>query len=121
MNRFNRLQKPILKHLGIGSIFCTALAKDKKYYILSDIASWSKCGHIKTILPYEVIFDSDIEKIKKLKKLITLKNNEQIIVKFGKHHAIYNVKIRSYYNNENKIRSTSFTKIPNLNQCRCGG
>lgn len=112
--------KPVIAQAKIGSYFCVSYYNDKKYYLITDVASWNQCGHVKTILTMEIIVPSQINKVKKMKSLITLKDHEQLIIKFAKTYAIYTINVHRQYQNDEKIASIGVNKLPNLHHCRCG-
>jgi len=114
-------QRPVLTQLKIGSFFAVVHKNYARYYYISDLAVWNNCGHIKTMLPIHIIMDSDIKKLKKVKKLPKLRDGEQFVLKHKTVHAIYNIRTHHYNNyNEDEITNVSITKIPNLTNCRCG-
>ena len=101
-----------LKSVILTDTICIVFKKDKWYYIVADVATWSKCGNIKTVLFYR------LEK-KPKGKIITFHGKEQFMFKFKNRYAIYSVQVyagNSY--NHDIITRVGFVKIPNLKDCK---
>jgi len=103
--------KKILDEIQLGDILCIVYKKDKWYYKVEDVATWSKCGNIRTVLFYRI-------KDKPKKKVTTFHGTEQFLFKFKNKYAIYSVQVyaRNSYN-KNMITHVSLQKVPNLREC----
>lgn len=101
----------LLKTVKLNDNLCIVFKKDKWYYTVSDVATWSKCGNIKTVLFLHL-------RNKPKGKLKIFHGKEQFIFQFKNKHAIYSVNVyaRSSYN-KNIITDVGFTKVPNLKEC----
>ena len=118
LRRFKTLHKIqnqiTLQEVEVDDIICIVFKKDKWYYRVSDVALWSKCGHIKTVL-----FLRLKDKPKRRKNFPTFHGKEQFIFKHKRHYAVYTVHIWTAYRDENLIGNIGINKVPNLGMCLC--
>lgn len=103
----------MLKTIKLNQNISVQYKKDKWYYVVEDVAIWTKCGNIRTVLFYRL-------KNRPKGKVINFHGKEQFIFEYKGKYAIYNIGVyaRNTYNH-NIITHVSFTKVPNLQECSC--
>ena len=103
----------ILKQIRLNQNLCIRYKKDRWYYTVADVALWSVCGSIKTVLFLR------LDKRPK-GKTFTFHGMEQFLFKYKNKYAIYNVQVSAQNSYKpNIITGVGFQKIPNLKECIC--
>ena len=101
-----------LKSVELNDVLCIKFKEDKWYYLVSDVAVWSNCKNIKTVLFYRL-------KKKPKGRTKTFHGMDMFSFTFNGKYAIYRVQV--YARNDydpNIITAVGFTKIPNLKECK---